>query len=864
MKTNFCLGLISVFLSFLFVNLDSVFAAVPFPQGNADASACAYNYNTIRYVDSNTTPHRPDPNYDWAHCTTRGGISTPRTIWLPDNAEEVTLFQTFALNYATPFTLTIRETVGSTLKYNQLLQGRVITTPAQIILRKSTFPALGQARLLIEATGTGDFGVPAQIGFVIKKTPTPTPPPPLALPGTFTLIGTAECSGNSPRNNLSWTASSGATSYQVFRNGTLLTTTTSRTYSDTQITSGSQNTYTVTARNTGGTRSAQASVRARSDCQTPPSTNITLNVTTSCNGTLPQNNLNWTVSGSGPFELTRSPNFLTGTRTITSSPNTFADTGVTPGVLYSYTIRSTSSNSQVSNSVTARTDCNRLTPFTVSATSACVGQQPQNNLTWTSSQGATSYRIFRNSTANLLRTQTGTSFTDTTPAAETPYTYIVQAVDSSGAIVSASTFVTTTRCTPIVTCTPENTVTWQSVSSASATYDVYRDGSPIATRLTGTTYVDKDLTAGQVVTYTVRSRIGSRLSPPSNAIRITSHSCIPPFDYTFTVQPSLLLVNRGGSGVLTAIARDNRGNDLFASGSTPINWSISTTTPGDISPKGTTTNKTTTFTATTSCELLRQASTAIVSATVTIQGITKTAQATVNVQDVCSAEVIGDIFAEGSVANLTVDDRSIIAAGQSIIDIDGRAVQLSDYDIGEGWEEFKQAQIEITNNLINERARRLSAGDYRLGSQFNLNPDGASNPEGGVFYVPGNLIIDQDVTFTGKGTIIVGGRVILSGGARRISYQNPNTDIVGIIALEGDLNIPTSSQIVGSYFIADGSIIVNGTEPSVSTKASGLFVGDKITLNGQNTTIIYDGRIVTNPPLGFAEHFVPTINEARP
>lgn len=861
MKNNLYLLLVVVFLTFLFSKTDSVFAAGPFPQGSAEVSACTYNYNTIRYVSGNTTTHKPDPNYDWVHCGLPAvGTGQVRRIWLPDSAQEVQLFQLVTSSGAK---LIIDEfNSGQNLYLLGVPDGQASIVPPlspdliglpQIILRKSLRPDLGQ--IIMNVGGAGW----SQVHFNIKKLPTSTPSLSV-LPGTFSLNINTECSGSSPRNSLSWTASNGASNYQVFRNGHLLTTTNSLGYTDTQILPGSQNTYTVTAKNSVGTKSTQVSVTAKSDCQ--PITSIDLDIATSCNSMTTQNNLSWTLSGNGPFELTRSPNFLTGTKTITSSPNSFIDTGVIPGVLYSYTIRAIGSNNQVSNSVNARTDCEKLNTFTMSLSTACVGQVAQNTVTWTSSGGrGVNYRIFRDNLFNLLQTQTGLTFTDITPTSKAIYTYIVQAIDSSGSIITKSAYITTNNCLSTIVCTPENTVTWSKIPDSSAVYDVYRNGVVIASNLSGNSYIDKNLTARQRVNYTVRAKVGSRVSPHSNRIVITSHDCIPPFNYTFTVQPSLLLVSRGRTGLLTAIARDNRGRNLLASGTPPIAWTINTTKPGDISPKSN--SKTTTFTATTSCESLREASTAIVTATATFQGITKSARATVNVQDICSAEVIGDVFAEGTVANLTVDDRSIIAAGKSIIEVDGKAVKLTDYQIGERWDEFKKSQIEITKNLINERAKKLPTG-YKLSSVFNLNPDGPSNPEGGVFYVPGNLTIDKDVTFSGKGTIIVEGRIIFPNGKRKLSYTDPSKDIVGFISLKGDLRIPALSQIKGAFFVADGSITVVGTVPGGTTKAEGLFVADEIKLEGQNTTIIYDGRIVTNPPLGFAEHFVPTINEARP
>ena len=77
-------------------------------------------------------------------------------------------------------------------------------------------------------------------------------------PGAFTLSGTAYCNTSpppAPAVQLSWTASSGATSYDLYRNGSLYTSGLTGTSFDNNanVAAGQTYTYYVAARNATGT-----------------------------------------------------------------------------------------------------------------------------------------------------------------------------------------------------------------------------------------------------------------------------------------------------------------------------------------------------------------------------------------------------------------------------------------------------------------------------------------------------------------------------------------------------------------------------------------------------------------------------------
>jgi pimeloyl-ACP methyl ester carboxylesterase len=87
-----------------------------------------------------------------------------------------------------------------------------------------------------------------------------------AAPPSVSLTATPECSGGSPQVRLNWTASSGATSYDVYRNGSLYYSgLTGTQFLNTLVTAGTTYTYYVKAKNAyGSTDSNTVTVTAPS------------------------------------------------------------------------------------------------------------------------------------------------------------------------------------------------------------------------------------------------------------------------------------------------------------------------------------------------------------------------------------------------------------------------------------------------------------------------------------------------------------------------------------------------------------------------------------------------------------------------
>jgi fibronectin type 3 domain-containing protein len=163
---------------------------------------------------------------------------------------------------------------------------------------------------------------------------------PLSPTGLTATAGNAQVS-------LSWTASSGATSYSVYRSTTsgsetLLTGSVSgTTYSDTSVTNGTAYYYKVTATNSSGTSGYSNEASATPSAGSPPPAPTGLTATAGNT----QVSLSWTAS-SGATSYTLYRGTSSGSETLLTgslSGTTYTDTGLTNGTAYCYKVTATNS-----------------------------------------------------------------------------------------------------------------------------------------------------------------------------------------------------------------------------------------------------------------------------------------------------------------------------------------------------------------------------------------------------------------------------------------------------------------------------------------------------------------------------------------
>src|SRR6266700_3497948 len=291
---------------------------------------------------------------------------------------------------------------------------------------------------------------------------------PLTIPAAPTnLTATA---GNA-QVALSWSASSGATSYNVKRSTTsggpytTISSPTTTSYTDTGLTNGTTYYYVVSAVNTAGESANSSQVSATPQAIPVAPTNVTA---TAGNA---QVALSWSASsGATSYNVKRSTT-SGGPYTTISSPTTtsYTDTGLTNGTTYYYVVSAVNTAGESSNStqVSATPQAIPAAPTNVTATAG----NAQVALTWSASSGATSYNVKRSTT-------TGDTYTGLTNG--TTYYYVVSAVNTAGESANSSQVSATPQAIPVaptnVTATAGNAqvaLSW-SASSGATSYNVKR------------------------------------------------------------------------------------------------------------------------------------------------------------------------------------------------------------------------------------------------------------------------------------------------------------------------------------------------------------------------------------------------------
>jgi len=251
-----------------------------------------------------------------------------------------------------------------------------------------------------------------------------------------------QASAGNAQVNLTWNASSGATSYNVKRsttNGGPYTTVASPTttsYTNTGLTNGTPYYYVITAVNSAGesSPSSQATATPAASVSIPPTPaglqatagNAQITLTWNASSGATSYNVKRSTTNSGPYTTVASP-------TTTS----YTNTGLTNGTPYYYVVTAVNSagESNPSSQVTATPIAPVTIPSAPTGLQATAGNA-QVSLTWNASTGATSYNVKRSATSGgpytTIASPTTTSYTNTGLTNGTPYYYVVTAVNSAG------------------------------------------------------------------------------------------------------------------------------------------------------------------------------------------------------------------------------------------------------------------------------------------------------------------------------------------------------------------------------------------------------------------------------------------------
>ncbi|MGO8669784.1 MAG: fibronectin type III domain-containing protein [Capsulimonadaceae bacterium] len=391
-----------------------------------------------------------------------------------------------------------------------------------------------------KVAGVDAGGISAQS---TEASATPEPPVPSAPTGLT-------AAGGNTQVTLLWTASSGATTYNLYRgtasgaeSGTALAITAGTSYTDTGLTNGVAYFYKVAAVNGGGISAESTEALATPE---PPAPSAPTGLSATAGNA--QVGLSWSASsGATSYNITRgtATGAESSTATGTTTGTSYTDTGLTNGVTCFYKVAAVNGGGSSPASSEASATPEPPAPSAPTGLSATAGNA-QVGLSWSASSGATSYNITRGTASGAegstaIATASGTSYSDTGLTNGVTYFYKVAAVNGGGTS-PASSEASATPEPPIasaptgLSATPGNgqvSLTW-TVSSGATSYNVFRsttsggEGSTAyKTGITTASYTDSGVTNGLTYYYTVAAINGGGTSAQSSETSATLVPAVP-------------------------------------------------------------------------------------------------------------------------------------------------------------------------------------------------------------------------------------------------------------------------------------------------------------------------------------------------
>jgi fibronectin type 3 domain-containing protein len=486
----------------------SGYASLGTQTGTAFTDSTAPSGGTYYYVVTATNAGGTSVNSNEASSVIKPSPATALTA--TETGYSVALAWTAPAG-ATGFTVYRSTTTGS--GYSS------IGTPAAASFTDTTAPSGGTYFYVVTSTNAGGTSANSN-----EASATILPSPVTGLTATETGYNIA----------LAWNAASGATSYTIYRSTTTGAGYTSlgaqpgTTFTDSTAPSGGTYFYVVTATNAGGT--SANSNEASAVIKPSPATALTA-TETGYNVALA-----WTApAGSTSFTVYRSTTSGAGYASIGApTAASFTDSTAPSGGTYFYVVTATNAGGTSANSNEASAV---IKPAAIADLVAATGAGTSVSLTWTAKAGATSYSVYRGSTAGseapvALGTPAGNAFIDSTTTAGSTYFYVVTATNAGGTSANsneASIVLKPAVIADLVAAPGAGTsvaLTWTAKSGATS-YSVYRGstaGTEAPTALgtpAGNAYNDSTTTAGSTYFYVVTASNAGGISANSNEASVT-------------------------------------------------------------------------------------------------------------------------------------------------------------------------------------------------------------------------------------------------------------------------------------------------------------------------------------------------------
>ncbi|MBL0012311.1 MAG: fibronectin type III domain-containing protein [Flavobacterium sp.] len=284
------------------------------------------------------------------------------------------------------------------------------------------------------------------------------------------------------------------TSYSIFRNGSLIGTSTTNTYTATGLSAGTTYSFTVKAKDADGNLSVDSnsvSVTTLANDTTPPSAPVLSNSLTAITTTF----LSWTGATDNvavvSYDVYRNGVFL-----INTTASTYLVTGLSAATSYTFFVRAkdaagnVSTNSNVVNVTTQAPDVTPPSPPTLSASSTT---SSSTILSWsgaTDNIAVTAYDVYQGAT--LLGTTSTSTYNVTGLSPLTSYSFSVRAKDEAGNISVSSNVVSITTaeftyCTSLGSSVADEligNVTIGTINNTSTGGTGYTDFTNLSTNLT--------------------------------------------------------------------------------------------------------------------------------------------------------------------------------------------------------------------------------------------------------------------------------------------------------------------------------------------------------------------------------------------
>ena len=316
---------------------------------------------------------------------------------------------------------------------------------------------------------------------------------------------------------LSWNAVTGAVSYKVLRNGTLIASTEATSYLDTTAPMGVSCTYTIKAVGAEGIADGGTAADTGWRGLTAP-----LAVAASDGSGTSGVTISWNAStGAGSYRVMRAqaPAAAVAIANVTAPTTSYVDTSAVAGTLYAYSIIALGPSGVGQSNPSAADDGWRALPAPTTTAATDGTSTASVTVSWSAVAGASGgYRVYRGTAGSLsplADVPSGVrSFVDTSIAPGAPLQYAVSAIGGTGTGEgprSAGDLGHRALGAPSGVAASDGTsaskisVAWSTTPGATA-YRVYRNGALItATPIAGNAYDDTTAVAGTRYTYGVRA-----------------------------------------------------------------------------------------------------------------------------------------------------------------------------------------------------------------------------------------------------------------------------------------------------------------------------------------------------------------------